>query len=455
MRSFRNKNRQQEVSEERVEPVPAAAAIETCEYRPFGDEHATLTVVLRGHNVAPGADLQLAAAPGSTHAEVAPSAVAIIGGSVRVTFVVGRLVARVADHVLELLIGSGSALRLPAPTELPPIGWAGGDGFETAVAGTIRGEELSALINLFERRATIAERVIADQREGVEYPQRLAQAYRETAELRSLLDDRESAHRDSAAIVEAAEAARTEHEERAAAAETALEELKDEYERSNTELKEELELRARAIEALETELVDCRAALDEWAAEAGRAGDQLAEAVAQVESLADDCNTLRAQLEAAQAERDELDETRRATEDANAHARREIEDTQARADALARELDESRAHAQKLESKLAASQELLAEGDGRFDAQRTLYEARIASAAESDAKLRRRIDDLEARLGERRSTGGRAIETREARAQAIADAHAGRLSEVTLDEQRAQVAALERQLERIKQRSPA
>jgi chromosome segregation ATPase len=439
-------------------------------------------------------------------------------GTVRFAFLVDRAVAKRAEAELAITVPSHGRLELPARVELPPL-----DSTDVAIgsvlAGTRTGDELVATMNLFERRCAIAERVADDLRSMPTEGRKLAQSYRESSELRALLESREEAHTQSAGAVEKAEADAAERAAEAATARAELAGLRSTLEDTNArhavELAErdatierlEAEMAAgneaaetwqtevatareqlaaavgeseglergltearETVEALQSELAAVADQADAWAAEAERARTQLVEAVDRAQLVQEERDGARASLaeldaalRAAEAELDvEVTAARTELEHAVSTATAEVEsartvlqDAAARTDELARERDDERATRNQVEQELARSRALAADTEARLEREQSLYEARIASAVETERKLRRQVADLEAKLADQpRSLPGFPRRKAEPITQQFAEAQRARLRHTTLEEQRAQVAALERQLEQLKQDSP-
>jgi chromosome segregation ATPase len=437
------------------EEIEATVEVSSCDYRRFGDDRTLLSVELRAVGGL-RAGIRLRSQTPDQVRELQPAAVTLLpeSASTLLLFVVD-LGGLALDHArLELAIDGEPAVPLPVPSELRPFGTPGCDlDLDHAVASSLAGDQLQGVATMLERRCATAERALEDLRVESSEPRKLAQAYRECWELRTLLDDREDAYRQGNSIVEAADAARHDAESATEAVRTELDEVRADRDRIQTELLEELEMRGDAIARLEAAVTESGAAVEAWAVEAERARTQLAEAVDRAEVL--------------EAERDEawsagerlaadLAHWRGAAAAAHAKsdaAHERLADAVARVAVLETQCDESDASASTVREELTASRELLSETEGVLERERNLYEARIASGAESERTLRSRVDELEARLGEERSSRGVLQRRKATIAQSFADAQRARLREATLDEQRTQVAALERQLEQIKQRS--
>ena len=450
--------------------VPTATS---SEYRRVGDDLALLTVEIPTGDAGVAAAARLSAPDAVAVVHPEPSSVTIRPGADR-----ARLVFVVDRHLPEhdgLAIDAGPQLTfaVPAPVERPAIGDTRTDLSDAAVSGLV-GEELFGLIAMLEKRCSVAERVAADFRAQPTEARKLVQAYREIWDLRALLDSREDTYRRSADAVQTAEKARDEAEAAAAAATAELDGLKDTVAKleaavadaegirdklatataESDELAQERDEARAAAEALGSELEATRSAVEEWSAEAERARTHLAAAVARAEELEaerDDALVLAQNCEI------ELAEVRMAVaasaEQADA-ASAELGAATARADALQRERDEAVGGVDALRRQIDAGREALEEAESRLESERTLYEARIVSGVETERKLYREVEELKARLGEKRKARSEALRQQPGSiSDSVIDAQRERLRQTSLEEQRAEVAALERQLERLKQGS--
>ena len=523
---------------------------QSCEYRHIGDEHGLLTVLVRvGDAPAPTAATLLIEAGGAVCE--APSAATSFHASIdsaRMIFIVPRDVSGYRDASLELAIGSGGRAALPAPAQRAPLVAPQRD-VDEVVGAALTGEQLLGVIGLLEKRCVTAERAVDDMRARTSESLRLVQAWRESSDLRAMLDSREGAYRTHRDAIEAAQrgldeyqaAAESVHAElerrqaelaeatrRQAQLEGAVFELEERLgERGHmaTRLEQEVaELQndlaattelAQASEAVRMEQADELAAisqtveelqsvsadqLEELEAEIAERGDAIARlrddldrrvtAIAQIEQeLAERSDTIdRLQGDTAEIRRDrdrlravlgrlqedlassiELAQSAEAArEDAQvaaARLREELETTREDADATmanlreelttARDdLQDAQTTAARLGSELRASQAAAAEAQAMLDRERALYDGRINVSAEAEGKLRGELKALRRELDSLRvgRDGGAPASERPA-GEPSALAERTRASRVTIEEQHAQVADLERQLELIKRRS--
>jgi DNA repair exonuclease SbcCD ATPase subunit len=532
-----------------VEPeavVVATPEPQSCEYRHIGDEHALLTVLVRvGDAPAPTEATLLIDAGGAVRE--APSAAASFHpsiGSARLIFVVPRDVSGYRDASLELAFGSAGRAELPAPAQHAALIAPQRD-VDEVVGAALTGEQLLGVIELLEKRCVTAERAVGDMRARNSESRKLAQAWRESSDLRAMLDSRESAYRTHRDAIDAAQRARDEYQ---AAAET----LQAELERRQAELAEttrrqtqlegavfELEERlgerghlvtrleqeiaelqndlaattelAEASEAVRVEQADELAAtshaleelqtvsadrLEDLEAEIAERGeaitrlhdelDRRTTAIAQIEQqLAERSETidrLRGDTDEIRGDRDRLravlsrlqedlatsielaqsaEADREQAQVAAARLREELETTREDAKAtmavcgeLATARDEAQTTAARLGKEIEASQAAAADAQGMLERERALYEGRINVSAEAERQVRGEIRALRAELDNLRvGRDGGAPAPQPSATEPSALAERTRTRQLTIEEQRAQVAELERQLEQIKQRA--
>jgi DNA repair exonuclease SbcCD ATPase subunit len=438
------------------------------EYRRLGDDTALLTIEVPCADAAAIAQARLQA-PGFDVEHPEPIAVTLQPGVAiaRLVFAVDRSLPERAREVLEVAAGSRLRFAVPAPVLMPTVGAPDTD-MGHAVVSSLQGEELLGYVTVMEKRCAVAERVAADHRAEASVPRQMAQAYREISDVRALLDEREAVYRASADRVQAAEAAALDAEGRAAAAAS---ERDDEAVRAadaddlraqlaataaeSDELALERDEAQAAAERLVADLEATRAAVEEWSAEAERARTRLADAVARAEELEterDEAMALaleyEAELDAAVERADALDAAAAERGDA---LDRERDEAVARADALQRERDEAHAGLDAVVEQIEAGRRAAEDAESRLASERTLYEARIVSGVEAERKLHLEVEELKARLGDKRKARSGALRPQPGAAtESLVNAQHERLRQTTLEEQRAEVAALERQLERLK-----
>lgn len=447
---------ERELPESPADPTPGAAAeipatpeelpATSAEYRRVGDDLALLTVEIPTGDAAAAASAELSAPDPDAIAHPLPIAVTLQPEAVqaRLVFAIDRHLAASPGNHLTIQAGPELSFTVPAPVLRPAVGAPDSD-LAGAAVSTLAGEELFGLVTMLEKRCTVAERVAADLRTAPPEAQKLAQAYREVWDVRALLDSREDTYRRSADAVEAAVADAEELRAQLAVAAAEADELAQERDAAQS-----------AADHATAELEAARAALDEWSAEAERARTHLAAAVARAEELEserDEALAMALEYETGLAEaRDaataQAEETRTAAEDLAAAV--------ARADAMERERDEAYAGVDALKEQIDAARIAAEDAESRLASERALYEARIVSSVETERKLHLEVEELKARLGERRKARSVALRPQPgAVTEAFVNAQQERLRQSTLEEQRAEVAALERQLERLKQRGPS
>lgn len=390
------------------EPAERSAAAASCEYRHFGNDSALLIVAVRTHpSAVPGkAHLRLPAGD-----QVPASAISFQpeAGLARIVFAVDRGVTLATGTVLELAIPPDLRVSVPEPVRRPAVGVPDGER-EHAVAAAMAGAELAGLIDVLERRCAIAERVARDFQETRADATRLAQSYRETWEVRELLESREQAYLRSAGAVEAAEAVQRDLEKKLADAHA----------------------QGEAIVGLQAELAAARARSDEIETDRDAARETVMRIEADVEEalgVAEQAGTElvdareRASEAAARADRLQLERDRLQTE--RDQADRQRDEALAQVAAIKRDLAAASASIESWSAELAEARTRAADAESWLAAERTLHEARLVARAGPE----RQLSDL------------------------FAEAQRERLRKASIEEQRAQVAALEQQLERMKQRS--
>ena len=429
---------QDSAPEPEPEPHVEFDAAASAEYRRVGDDLALLTIEIPTRDAAGAAAAELVAPEGVAIAHPAPIAVTLQpeAGLARLVFAVGRHLPPSAGDRLAIAAGPHARFTVPAPVLRPAVGAEETD-IGDATVSTLAGEELFGLVTMLEKRCSVAERIAEDFRAQPTESQKLAQAYREVWDVRALLDSREETYRRSAETVEAAEAG-------LAASVAEADELA--HERDDAQATADL---------LGGELEATRAAVEEWSAEAERARTHLAAAVERAEELEterDEALALALEYETSVADARSAAE---ASAEEAATAGAELAAAVARADAMQRERDEAYGGVDALKEQIDAARMAAEEAESRLESERTLYEARIVSGVEAERKLRLEVEELNARLGERRKARSVALRPQPgAVTESFVNAQQERLRQTTLDQQRAEVAALERQLERLKQGSP-
>jgi hypothetical protein len=415
-------------------PVEVLAAASS-EYRRVGDDLALLTVEVAADAAAAAIAELVGPEPGRV-AYPAPTSVTIqpAAGLARLTFVVDRHLPARAGDSLVIAAGPDLSFTVPPPVQRPAIGSPETEIGDAAVA-TLAGEELFGLITMLEKRCSVAERVAADFRAGPTDAVKLAQAYREIWDVRAMLDSREDTYRRSAELVEAAEAAL-----RAQIAES-------------DELAAERDDARAAAEQLGSELDQTRAAVEEWSAEAERARASLAAAVARAEELETERDEALALALEYETEATDARAAAAASAEQVGSAAAELAVAAEHAESLERERDEAYAGVDSLMEQIQDARHAAAEAESRLESERTLYEARIVAGVEAERKRSLEVEELKARLGDkRRERSGSLRREPAAIAESFVQAQRERLRHTSLDEQRAEVAALELQLERLKAR---
>ena len=418
------------------EQVAVAAS---AEYRHFGDDSALLIVVVQAHGSELPGDARLICPDGSS---VAASAVTFQpdAGLARLVFAVDRGVASGAGAALHVTTGPELRVRVPEPVKRPAIGVSDGE-LEHAVAAGVAGDELAGLIFVLERRCAIAERVARDLRGERSDATRLAQSYREIADVRELLESREEAYRRSAERIDEADTAQREAEARADAARTELEDVRAEARAATARLEAEVAARDEAVERLEADVAELRVEAERLRAELAERGDaverlrtELAEQATEMERLESELSATTARFDAeltATAERFDAELTavaeRRQAELAAAREEsveleRQRDAALAKLEAVKQELAEASANVAAWSAELEEARTRATEAESLLEAERTLHEARLA-----------------ARAGDQRNL-----------ADLFAEAQRERLRQTPAEEQRAQIQALEQQLERLK-----
>jgi hypothetical protein len=520
---------------ERAEFVAPEAVVvalpepEACEYRQVGDEHGLLSVLVRvGDAPIPSAVKLLI----GTDREVLAAAASFnpTAGRGRLVFVVPRDVSGYRDTSLALAIGIGGPVDLPAPACLAPLGAAGCD-VDEVVGAALTGAQLLGVIELLEKRCVTAERAVEDMRARYSDSRRLSQAWRESSDLRAMLDSREGVYRTHREAVEAAERARDEYQAAAHAVRVELErrqaelaeatrrqtqldgavfeleerlgerghlvarleqeiaelhndlaatsELAEASEAVRVEQADELAATSQALEELQTVSADrledleveiaergeaiahLRDELDRRAAVIAQIEQQLAERADTIDRLQGDTAEIRADRDRLRGVLSRLQDDLAASIDLAQRAEAAREEAQLAATRLREELETTRADADdaqttaaRLGKELEASQAAAADAQGSLERERALYEGRITVSTEAERKMRSELMALRTELDSLRVG-------RESRAPApvppaddpCAAAERTRARQLTIAEQRAQVAALERQLDEIKQRS--
>ena len=358
------------------------------EYRRVGEGTSFLTVEVPVADAAALAGARLLA-PGFAVDRCEPLAITLCPGErlARLFFAVDRGLPGRARNVLEIVTDAGPRILVPEPVLMPTVGAPDTDLGDALVWG-LQGQELLAYVTMLEKRCEIAERMAVDLRHQATESRRIAQAHREVWELRELFESRESAYRAGLERVRLADA-------------------------ECDELTRERDAAQAVARRMTRELEAVRVPLEDWVAEAERARAHLAAAVGRAEEL--------------ESERDDALSIAAAYERELAGAR----EATARAAGVTEQAESTR---------LAAE-----ESARRWEEERTGYEARIVSGVEAERRLHRQVEELAARLGERRRAQAEALESAHAPA-----ADPFPLPHASLDAQRAEVAALEHQLERLK-----
>ena len=466
-----------------VEPeavVVATPEPQSCEYRHIGDEHGLLTVLVRvGDDPAPTAATLLIEAGGAVRE--APSAAMSFHpsvGSARLIFVVPRDVSGHRDASLELAVGSGGRVPLPAPTFRAPVVAPQHD-VDEVVGVALSGEQLLGVIELLEKRCVTAERAVDDMRARNGESRRLVQAWRESSDLRAMLDSRESAYRTHRDAIEAVQRGRDEYQAAAEAVQAELERRQDELEgatRRQTqlegavfELEERLGERGHMVSRLEQEIAALQndlAATTELAEASEAVRVEQTDALAATSQALKELQTVSAdrleELEAEIAERgeaithlrDELD--RRATaiaqiEQELAERSEMIDRLQGDTEEIRGDRDRLRAVLSRLQDDLAGSIELAQSAEAaREEAQvvaTRLREELETSREDAEATMASLREELLAARAEAQTTAARLVKELEASQAAAADAQGMLERERALYEGRFKVSAdAERQL---------
>ena len=422
-------------------PVHGTATARSAEYRHFGDDSALLTVAVQAHATALPGEARLIASDGR---EVTACAVTFQpeGGLARLVFAVDRGVAAALGASLKVVIGAGLPIVVPEPVKRAAIGVPDAE-LDHAIAAGVAGDELAGLLRVLERRATIAERIASDAREKRSDSVKVAQAYREIWEVRDLLESREDAYRRSADAVDAAEAAQREAEAAASAARAELEDVRGESQAATTRLEGELAQREADLAAARARVEELERERDEARAAAGWLEADVEEALAVADAAQAERDEAVAARDAAEAAREAAIAEAAAERDAREAAEYDRDEIRAERDAVAADRDAAVAerddaldklHAVKAElaaatadvaewaAELEEARTRAADAEALLEAERTLHEARLAQKAGTERNL----------------------------ADLFAEAQRERLRQTPEDEQLAQVAALERQLARIK-----